>query len=53
MRMHLIVVAIKNVETMLLRHASRVATTATPLAKTARGVADSLEHRGDRWFTGT
>jgi len=50
---HLVVVAVKHVEAVLLRHAGRVAPTASPLAEAARGVASVLEHRGDRRFAGT
>ena len=52
MRVHLVVVAVKHVEAVLLRHTGRVPAAASPLAKAARRVATVLEHRGDRRFAG-
>ena len=44
---YLIVVAVKNIEAVLLRHTGRIAPTTTPLAEAAGRVADFLEDRGD------
>ena len=46
-RVDLIVVAEEHIEAVLFRYAGRVASAAAPLAETAGGVAERLEHRGD------
>ena len=47
-RMHLIVVAEKDVEAVLLRNAGRVASSAAPFAEAAGRIAALLQHRSDR-----
>ena len=49
-RVHLVVVAKKQIKAMLLRHARRAASPAAPFAKAARGIARRFQKRADRGF---